>query len=277
MTKYKNLIVKIILSILAFLPFALVQAVSAQAVVQSYNTDSPLAPGIIVQLDSKDPTKVKAATQASLDKIHGVVVSPNDAPVSLQSTSNTQQVYVATTGEYRVLVSDQGGAIAKGDYITLSSVAGVGMKAGPTDTVVLGKSLNSFDGKKNVVATTDVKGGQSSKASLGYVALDLSLSHNPLYKNSTKTEFQAALEKFAASVAHKPVSLAHIYMALTVLFVTVIVSGVMMYTGLRGSMLAIGRNPMAKSHILKAMIQAILTSVVVLVVGIAGVYLLLKA
>src|SRR5262249_39312391 len=158
-------------------------------------------------------------------------------------------------------------------YITLSSVAGVGMKAGPNDTVVLGKALNSFDGKKNVVASTTFKGGDSSKVNLGYVGLDLSLSHNPLYRNSTKTEFQAALERFAQSVAHKPVSLAHIYMSVTVLFVTVVVSGVMMYTGLRGSMLAIGRNPMAKSHIMRAMLQAIATSLAILIAGIAGVYL----
>ncbi|HSW79405.1 MAG TPA: hypothetical protein VLG47_01375 [Candidatus Saccharimonadales bacterium] len=277
MAKHKKFLVKLVLLLFAFLPLGMVGLVSAQAVVQSYGTDTQLSPGIIVQLDAKDPTKVKPATQSAIDKIHGVVVSPNDAPVSLQTSTDSRQAYVATTGSYNVLVSDQQGAIAKDDYIALSSVAGVGMKAGPTDTIVLGKALNSFDGKKNVVATSQLKGGDSSQIHLGYVGLDLSLSHNPLYKNSTKTEFQAALERFAQSVAHKPVSLIHIYMALAILFISVIVSGVMMYTGLRGSMLAIGRNPMAKSHILKAMIQSILVSIVILVVGIAGVYLLLKA
>lgn len=277
MAKYKHFFVKLALLIFALLPITLSGIAAAQAVVQSYSTDTPLEPGIIVQLDPKDSSKVMPATQANIDHIHGVVVSPNDAPVSLQTSTSSQQAYVATTGEYQVLVSDQQGPIAKGDFITLSSVAGVGMKAGVNDTVVLGKALNAFNGKQNVVATTSLKGGSTSQVHLGYVGLDLSLSHNPLYRNSTKTEFQAALERFAESVAHKPVSLVHIYMALTVLFVTVIVSGVMMYTGLRGSMLAIGRNPMAKSHILKAMIQSILTSLVVLVIGIAGVYLLLKS
>jgi hypothetical protein len=277
MAKHKRLFIAIALFTIGILPFGLAGLAGAQAVVRSYTTDTPLEPGMIVQLDPKDSSKVLPATATAADKIHGVVVSPNDAPVSLQTSTNTRQAYVATTGEYQVLVSDQGGSIQRDDYITLSSLAGVGMKAGASQTVVLGKALNGFDGKTNVKGTTTLKeNGRNVTVHLGYVGIDISLSHNPLYRNSTKSEIQDALQRIAQSVAHKPVSLAHIYMSIAILFASVVISGVLMYTGVRGSLLAMGRNPLARSHILRSMIQVILTSIVILVIGIFAVYLLLK-
>jgi hypothetical protein len=278
MIRNKHIRSIVVFVLVCFAILGTVRLASAQAVVQSYNTDSTLEPGIIVQLDPKDSSKVQPATLSAIDHVHGVVVSPNDAPVSLQTSTTSQQAYVATAGDYTVLVSDQDGPILKGDYITLSSIAGIGMKAGTTESIVLGKALNSFDGKSNVLATSALnEGGKNTSVHLGYVGLDLSLSHNPLYRNSTQTEFQAALERVAQSVAHKPVSLVHIYMSVVVLFVSVIVATTMMYTGARGALLSIGRNPLARSRILRGMIQTIFIGVVVLLIGVAGVYLLLKS
>ncbi len=278
MAKYKQFIITSVLALLGLLPLAVVGSASAQAVVRSFGTDSVLDPGVIVQLDPNDPSKVKPATQAAMDRIHGVVVSPNDAPVSLQTETNVQQAYIATTGEYQVLVSDQNGPILKDDYVTLSSIAGVGMKADYNQTVVLGKAINPFDGKSGVRVTTSLKeNGKNVTVHLGYIAIDVSLSHNPLYRNSTKTELQDALQRIAQTVAHKPVTLVHIYMSIAVLFASVIISGILMYTGVRGGLLAMGRNPLAKTHIFKGMIQVILTSLIVLIVGIFAVYLILKS
>src|SRR5437868_260077 len=56
-----------------------------------------------------------------------------------------RQVFVATTGSYAVLVSDQSGPIKVGDFITISAVDGVGMKATGEQEIVLGKAAQGFN------------------------------------------------------------------------------------------------------------------------------------
>ena len=63
----------------------------------------------------------------------GVVVAPNDAPVSISNNDDEEQIYVATYGEYDVLVSSQNGPISVGDTIAVSALDGVGMKSDDED------------------------------------------------------------------------------------------------------------------------------------------------
>lgn len=233
---------------------------------------------MIVQLDTRDTNKVLPSTQDAADRLHGVVVSPNDAPVSLQDNTTSQQYYVATDGTYQVLVSDQNGTIHKGDYITISSLAGVGMKATSTQSVVLGKALNDFDGSANVEGTNTLTlaNGQKTTVHLGKVSVDVSIAHNPLYQPSTKDAVLQTLQRIAQSVAHKPVSLTHIYMSIAVLLASVGIAATMLVTGVRASLAAVGRNPLARSHIIRGLIQITFTSLIIFLVGVFGVYLLLK-
>ena len=278
MAKHKRILAAIALLILVLLPFGIARFAGAQAVVQSYGSDSSLTPGMIVQLDAKDPSKVDRATQSTIDRVHGVVVAANATPVSLQTNTTTQQYYIATNGPYQVLVSDQAGPISKGDYITVSSLAGVGMKATSAQTVVLGKALNNFDGSTNVqgTSTLTLNGGKKTTVHLGQVGIDISLSHNPLYQQSTKSALLDAVQRFAQTVAHKPVSLTHIYMSIAVLLVSVVISATLLFSGVRASVTAMGRNPLARSHILRGMLQVIFTSLIIFLVGVFAVYLLLK-
>ena len=254
------------------------QIVHAQAVVQGYTSDSTLEPGMIVQLDTADTSKVLPATQGQVDRVHGIVVSPNDAPVSLSQNSSSTEYYVASSGTYDVLVSDQNGPINKGDYVTVSSLAGVGEKASPSQTVVLGKALATFDGSSNIEGTSSLtqSNGKKTTVHLGLVSVDISISHNPLFQQSVTSAVPAQLEKVGASIAHKPVSLARIYISIAVLVGAVGISATMLVTGVRTSLIAIGRNPLARSNIVRSLIQITFTSLIIFVVGVFGVYLLLK-
>jgi hypothetical protein len=264
--------------LVGIIPLGLSTLVHAQAVVQSYSSDSTLEPGMIVQLDTKDSSKVLAATQSDVDHIHGVVVPPNDAPVSLQNNSTNQQYYVATAGTYSVLVSDQNGPIEKGDYVTVSSLAGVGMKASPSQTIVLGKALDSFDGSSNVEGTAPLNqnNGKKNSVQLGKVSIDISIAHNPLFQPSTTSNIVNQLQRFGDSIAHKPVSLARIYLSIALLLAAIGIASTMLVTGVRSSLIAVGRNPLARAHIIRGLIQITFTSLIIFVVGVFGVYLLLK-
>lgn len=278
MLKTKLLALALLICSVGVLLFGASQTVHAQAVVQGYSSNQTLEPGMIVQLDTTDTSKVLPATQEEVDRVHGIVVSPNDAPVSLEPNSSTAEYYVASSGTYDVLVSDQNGSINKGDYVTVSSLSGVGEKASPSQTVVLGKALTTFDGSTNIEGTSSLtlSGGKKTTVHIGLVSVDISISHNPLYQQSVASAVPAQLQKIGASIAHKPVSLARIYISIAILIGAVGISATMLVTGVRSSLIAIGRNPLARSHIIRGLIQITFTSLIIFVVGVFGVYLLLK-
>ena len=278
MSKPKTPILAMVCGLLGLFLLGAPQLTHAQAVVESFGSDSNLEPGMIVQLNTADSSKVLPATQGNIDRIHGVVVTPNDAPVSLQNSTTTQQYYVATAGTYQVLVSDQNGSIQKGDYVTVSSLAGVGMKAATAQTVVLGKALDNFDGVSNVEGTTTLAlgGGRQETVHLGEVSIDISIAHNPLYQPSAASAIPDQLQKFGQSVVHKQVSLARVYISFAILLASIGIAGTMLITGVRTAFIAVGRNPLARAHIIRGLIQVTFTSLIIFVVGIFGVYLLLK-
>jgi hypothetical protein len=254
--------------------------VQAQAVTRAYQTDTPLQRGMIVRLDAKVSTKVVAVSDTELEKMEGVVVAANDSPVTLSSENQTkQQVFVATTGRYEVLASNQNGVIKKDDYVSVSALAGIGMKATGKQSRVLGKALTNFDGKTGVVGQTTVKNSAKKDVpiSLGMVVVEIAVGHNPIEEK--KDSVIPGLEKvqnIAGSIANKPVTPAQLYISLLALIVTAMVSGSILYAGVRTSMTAIGRNPLAKASVMRNLLQVVVTSIIILIIGIVAVYLVLK-
>ncbi len=264
------------LCLLAFLVLLSSAGLSfAQAVTQGYGSDSVLQKGMIVQLVNQDTTKVEPVTAETADRMHGVVVDANDAPVTLSNEG--KKVFVATVGPFEVLASNQNGAVNPGDYVTISALQGVGMKAGNKEPMVIGKALSAFDGKTGVVGTTEVtdSAGAKKNVSIGRLSVDVTVARNPLLKGETPNvpEF---LRKASEAVAGKPVNAARIYLAMFIFGVTTIAAGSLMYAGVRNGLISVGRNPLSKKSIIRGMFQVILTGLIIFITGVFGVYLLLK-
>ncbi len=254
-------------------------AADQQNVTQTYtNTGAVLHNGSIVRLKTGSKDEVVALEQANgRDKL-GVVTPANDAPVSLTTPSDQRQVYVATTGQYNVLVSDQEGKVAPGDFITISALHGIGMKATVNDEVVIGKALGSFDGVTAVDGRSTVKtaGGGTRTVSIGHVRADITIAHNPSYKSTKVDGVPSFLAKAASVVTNKPVGALRIYAGLSIILACVLTSGFVIYAGVRNSMVAIGRNPLAKKSILRTLLQVVIISLIIFTIGIITVYLLLR-
>jgi hypothetical protein len=249
-----------------------------QAVTQSYNADPSVQLGMIVQLKNKDTTSVAPLAQNSLANMLGVVVAGNDATVTLTpQNASQQQVFVATSGRYSTLVSNQNGPIKAGDFITISSLAGVGMRADQSQSIVLGKAAQGFSGTANVVGNTTLKdtSGHSVQISLGKIAIDLDIAHNPLESRATDY-VPSFLAKAAVTVANRPVSAARIYLGLLTLLATAVVTANLLYSGVRSGMMAIGRNPLSKKSIIRSLVQTVAAGLIIFVIGVFAVYLLLK-
>jgi hypothetical protein len=128
---------------------------AANEIVTGFNSKQVLQPGIIVALDNTRSRSVMSAPVDSEASMYGVVVDPSDAPFTLNGTG--QQVFVATSGIYRVLVSTINGAIHPGDYISMSTLNGIGAKATPIQSTTLGQAESGFDGTSNIISNS---GGQ---------------------------------------------------------------------------------------------------------------------
>lgn len=248
------------------------------AVTQTYSADPSVQIGMIVALKDRDSRVVIPLKNDKLKAMLGVVIPPNKAPIILTpEQAAAQQVLVATSGRHNVVVSNQNGPIKVGDYITVSAVSGIGMKAGENETLIIGQAAGDFGGNANVIGSIKLKSaaGKDSTVSLGLVAVDIKIGSNPLFIKRVDY-VPGFLAKIAQTVSGKPVSVARIYLSLAILLVISVITGNMLYSGIKSGMLAVGRNPLSKKSIMRSLIQTVIAGLIVFVAGVFAVYLLLK-
>ncbi len=261
--------------ILSFLIFLSVShSLFAQTIGKSFSSDEKLQRGMLVALKIDDQSKIEAVTNDSLDRLKGVVVQPNDLSITIDKEGSSSNIYVASSGTYDTLVSDQDGPINAGDYISISSLAGIGMKATDAQKVVLGKAIGSFNGHDNVVGSSSAEHGK--KVNLGRIPVEIAVNKNPWLKVPEAPKVPSFLGKLSQTIVNKPVSAPRIYLATAIFLATVFITGVMLYSGSRGGMISIGRNPLSRKVVTRVFIQVVLFSLIIFITGLFGVYLLLK-
>jgi hypothetical protein len=251
---------------------------NSSGLTQSYNADPSVETGMVVELKPKDPTTVIPLPDTDIQDMLGVVIPQSNATIVLTPQNiNQQQVLVASSGHFNVLVSNQNGPIKVGDYITVSAIAGVGMKADTIENEVLGKAAGSFSGTNNVLGTVSLKStiGKTTNVSISSIPVDVNISHNPLFQK-TADYVPSFLAKTAVAIANHPVTASKIYLCMVILFITAVVTGNMLYSGVRSGMIAVGRNPLSKKSIIRSLIQTVIAGLIIFIAGIFAVYLLLK-
>jgi len=245
---------------------------------QAHAADSSLQIGTMVQLSDGGQNKVKPATSAKPEQMYGVVVDERKLSLTVTSANLTNQVFVAAAGTYPVLVSTQNGPIKTGDYITISAIDGIGMLAEPEQKLVFGRAVSTFDGKSNIIGNVDLKdtaGKSAGKTAIGSVSVVIDIRRNPNEK-STKANVPPILQRLGEAIAEKPVGPLRIYLSIAITGISIVAAIALLYAGVRNSLISIGRNPLSKKSIFRALIEIILTSLIILIVGLFAVYLLLK-
>jgi len=245
----------------------------AGAVTQSYGADASVLPGMVVEM--KGQGMVAALTTKDLNKMAGVVVPSNDAPIVLSPAAGlNQQVLVAQSGRYSLLVSDQNGPIKPNDYLSISAVSGIAMKAESSQGEAVGQAVGGFDGSHGL-GSVALKGslGRSKTVNIGSIMADVRLAPNPLHHSDNQVpDF---LNSIASSVANKTVSPVRIYLSVIIVAAVLLIAGSMFYAGIRSGIAAIGRNPLAKKSIGRGLIQTMLAALIVLVAGVFAAYIIL--
>lgn len=258
-------------------------AVTSGGSVQSYAAETPLSAGTIVQLAGKDTNQVTVAKQSQLENMFGVVVDRSQISFRLTNDAIQNETYVAASGAYNTLVSTQNGPINKGDFVTLSAIDGVAMKAGTRDQqkTVFGRAQAMYDGKGIVLSTAvlkDTNGKDTKTVQIGSIPVTVDIKTNPNEKEkiSTKANLPEQLQRVGEQIAEKEVSPVRIYLSIAITVISLIATIVVLYSGIRSGVISIGRNPMSRKSIFRALLEVILTSLLIVIVGLFAVYLLLK-
>ena len=248
---------------------------AAQNVTPGYASDAVLQRGTVVSLDAEDTAKVVPANRENQERIHGVVVGANDSTFTL--SEENEKTFVATVGRFEALVNTEAGIIQPGDFLTVSSISGIVKKAGEFDAFSIGKAIEGFDGNANNISSAQIEDslGNVNNVQIGRIFVDVSVGTNPLLRpaDSSLPEF---LERATEAIAGKQVSAVRVYISIFILMAAGAIAGSLLYSGIRSSVISIGRNPLSKESITKSLLQIILTSIIIFLIGLFGVYLLLR-
>jgi hypothetical protein len=250
-----------------------VSTLSAQGVssiAQGFQTeDSNVVSGALVGLKKGTPNNVELSTTETLDQILGVV--GNKSLIELSSGSSTVQI--VTNGSAAALVSDINGTVKTGDKITISPIAGIGMRA-TVSTLIIGTAQADLSSAEVETRTISDKEGNKKQIRIGSIPIQVDKVFYEV--NDGQSSFlPPAFQDFANNLAGKKVSPIRVMIAgllVILLFVTIIV---LLYSAVRSSIISIGRNPLSESAVHKGLLQVGITVLGVMIFTVAAIYLIL--
>jgi len=251
---------------------SMIGPVSAASIAQGYtSTDSNLVVGMAASLSpasSSEDRVVERASTSNRAKFVGIVTTSNANLLTL--TSNGLPVVVATTGEATAIISDLNGAIHKGDYVAVSPLRGVLMKAGGTEVNAIGTALEDLGGAEDQQISTN-NGSRTVK--VGTARIEISPSSIAL---ATNDQSKSILHNLGMGLAGRTVSDWQVLTAMIIFLVILIIEGSLVYGAIHSTIIALGRNPLAHDEVYKQLFQVLLAVLGILAFGMATIYAVIQ-
>jgi hypothetical protein len=246
------------------------QSAGGAAIAQGFVVDGALdnfVTGALVSVKSGSDNTVQLATEKNATQLVGVV-----SKTPLVALSNGEaEVQVIINGSVSALVSDINGAVKAGDKITVSPIAGVGMRA-TANAQVVGTAQADFDSVSTTAQTIKDTSGNDRTVHLGRVPLQVNVSY---YQSETSGLVPPFIQGVANSLAGRPVSLIRILVCTVLLLLAFATSAIVLYTSVRSGIISIGRNPLAAKAIRRGLLQVGLALLLVLGLTLLASYLIL--
>lgn len=242
-----------------------VPALAVQATVShAYSSNAAIPAGSLVSLSVGKKGFVQPANISNATSLVGVVVGNNDSVLAINPGSYNS-VQVVTSGTADVLASTINGAIKPGDQIAASAFNGIGVRARSGDKII-GLAQTSLTDASTPVThqTVTDKKGNKHQVSIGYARVSIAVGI-AASKNSAVSNF---LGKLAQGIAGHPVSLARVYLSAAIGILAALAIITLVYASIFGGIIAIGRNPLAKTAIMRSV-----TSVFVMVLALTAIAL----
>ncbi|HXR49929.1 MAG TPA: hypothetical protein VN778_02790 [Verrucomicrobiae bacterium] len=256
---------------LLFLGLTPVSASSAN-ISHSFHADSTISNGSIVSLEQQKSDYVELANTSNGSRLLGVAVASTDSLLAVDPGQGTVQV--ATTGTASTLVSTFNGAIKVGDQIAVSPFSGIGMEAAAGSRII-GLAQTAFDGTDSNAVTQQItdKSGKTKQIRVGYVRLTIGVGSNPVDSGGEQLN---SLQKMAKSLTGHTVSTARIIISLLVALVATVSLIVLIYASIYGSIISIGRNPLAKYAVFRTLSSVLGMAALTALVAASIIFFLLR-
>ena len=271
-TKVVVVVFATILSVLSWhaIPVSAVQSSTSEG----YITTSEVSDGALVSFVEGKSQTVEMTTPATRGALLGIAVKPEQALVAI--TDGANRVQVVTSGVASAQVSTANGAITSGDYLSISPISGVAMKASSAGKVIgiAQADFSSDPGSgKTSVDLTDSK-DQKQTVQVGKIAVKIVVEdwtpngqpNSPILNN---------LRTFLGNAVGKPVGNAQALLSIGIIVLATLASGTIMYSAVSSSIRSIGRNPLSKGIIRRSLFVMLGLSAIVIIGAASAVYLIL--
>jgi len=242
------LLLGIAISVCVALSLTPVSAASAN-ISHAYHSHSAIPNGSIVSLDRQGSDYVELTNVTNGGRIQGVATASQDSLLAVDASSTTVQV--ATSGTALVLVSTVNGDIHVGDQVAASPFNGVGMRSEPGAHVIgLAQTNFSASSAEATVQTVTDKAGNRQQIHIGFSRVSIVIGVDATAGGSQQLN---ALQRLVKSVTGRTVSTARVVLSLLIAAVTILTLAALIYGAIYGSIISIGRNPLAKHATLGAL------------------------
>ncbi len=240
------------------------------AIARGYlSSDSGLQTGMVVALGLGEAggSSVERATQESSSRVVGIVTTVDNSLVTVSSLP--AKVLVESEGQPDVYVSDINGQVSKGDLLVLSPLKGILMKASDSQGAVIGIAADSA----TQTATYSYQDGSHTKDTK-IAKIKINLNHQGGASGTRSND--STLAKIGRAIAGKEVSEIRVLVALILFVLVLIAEGAIIYGAVSSAIVALGRNPLGRKIINGELIKVVAIALLVLLVGLAAVYGVLR-
>lgn len=238
---------------------------SSANISKSYSTSTEIAAGSLVSLDKSKSGYVEPANVSNGSRLIGVAVATNDSLLAVDAGGGRLQV--ANSGTANALVSTLNGDLKVGDQIGVSPFSGIGMKAAGGSHII-GVAQTDLNSKTEGASTKEVtdRDGAKQTIQVGLVRVSISPGISTADNDSAKLNF---LQRVVKSLTGRTIPTIRIVLALVVALVALITMVALIYSAIYGSIISIGRNPLAKQAVYRTLASVLV--MVAITAALAGV------
>ena len=256
---------------MAFVLLVLPVAASSANISHSFQAEKTIPENSIVSLDPARSDFVEPANLDNGSRLIGVAVEGNDSLIAVDATPGGVQV--ATTGTATVLVSTLNGAIDVGDQIGVSPFDGIGMKALPGSRII-GLAQTSFNDRTPGAKSERItdKAGKSSSVRIGFARINIAVGTN----TNSFADNLTSLQKLTKSITGRTIATERIIISLVVAMVAMLALITLVYASIHGSIISIGRNPLAKYAVFRTLTTVLGLALLTTVIAGLTIFLLLR-
>ena len=236
--------------------------------------DSGIVPGSLVSAQTNSAGGVELANTTNDPRLVGVATPVSGSLLAIDAS--TSKVQVAISGTVDVLVSTINGDIQAGDQITVSPLSGIGMD-GKSGLRAIGLAQQSFSARTVGAQPRDIKdkNGALNRVYVGTVPVSISIAYASTAPG-TPTSVLGGLQLFASGLSGHQVSTLQTSLSFLIVVIAVATLIGLLYGAIHGSLVSIGRNPLARTMVHRSLAPIIGMAVLVVLTAAIIVYLTLR-